>query len=54
MKERDLVLRKNEVSRIHPNDKLDPIWDGPRRVIKCNGNRSYRLQEFEGKILTKT
>lgn len=24
------------------------------QVIECNGNRSYKLQDFEGKILAQT
>ncbi|KAI5654430.1 hypothetical protein M9H77_31617 [Catharanthus roseus] len=34
-----------------PNRKLDSTWEGPYQVIKGNGNRSYKLQDFEGKIL---
>ncbi|KAI5657791.1 hypothetical protein M9H77_26584 [Catharanthus roseus] len=51
---RDLVLRKNKVSRVGANRKLDPICEGPYRVIKDNGNRSYKLRGFEGKTLART
>lgn len=43
IKEVDLVLRKNEISRVDLNRKLDLIWEGPYRVIKLNGNGSYKL-----------
>ncbi|KAI5672467.1 hypothetical protein M9H77_12831 [Catharanthus roseus] len=36
IKEGDLVLRKNKVSKVDPNRKLDPTWEGPYRVIKVN------------------
>ncbi|KAI5654663.1 hypothetical protein M9H77_31850 [Catharanthus roseus] len=54
LKEGDLVLRKNEISQVDPNRKLDLIWEGPYQVIKVNGHGSYRLQDSEGKILAKT
>lgn len=50
IRECDLVLRKNEVSRLDPNKNLDPTWEGPYLVIKSSGNGSYKLQDFEGKI----
>lgn len=54
IKKGDLVLRKNEVSRVDPNRKLYRTWEGPYRVLKANGNESYKLQDFEGNILART
>ncbi|KAI5658618.1 hypothetical protein M9H77_27411 [Catharanthus roseus] len=54
IKEADLVLRKTEVSRVDPYRKLDPTWEGPYQVIKDNVNKSYKLQDFEEKILART
>ena len=42
----DLVMRK-----AHPyelENKLSPNWTGPFRVIKANGNGSYKLETLEG------
>lgn len=36
------------------NRKLAPAWKGLYQVVKCNNNGSYRLQDFEGKILART
>ncbi|KAI5658185.1 hypothetical protein M9H77_26978 [Catharanthus roseus] len=46
--------KKSEVSRVDPNRKLDPTWERPYRVMKDNGNESYKLRNFERKILAKT
>lgn len=54
IKEGDLVLQKNEVSRVDPNRKLDPNWEGPYRVVRCNDSGSYKLQDNEEKILART
>lgn len=54
IKKSDLELRKNEVSKVDPNRKLDLVWEGPYRVIKVYDNGSYKLQDLEGKILAKT
>lgn len=42
------------MSRVDPNRKLDPVWEGPYHVLKSNGNTSYKLQDCERKILAKT
>lgn len=44
MKSEGLIQTKN----------WNPIWEGNYQVIKCNENGSYKLQDFEGKILART
>ncbi|XP_027178134.1 uncharacterized protein LOC113777298 [Coffea eugenioides] len=33
---RDLVLRKNSVSRSEPHGKLSPKWEGPYRIVELS------------------
>lgn len=47
------MLMKNEDNRVYTNRKLDPIWEEPYRIVKSNGNGSYKLQDCKGKILAK-
>lgn len=39
----ELVLRKNEASRVEGQRKLDPTWEGPYRVHEAHRSGSYKL-----------
>ncbi|XP_027150213.1 uncharacterized protein LOC113750438 [Coffea eugenioides] len=45
---RDLVLRKNSVSRAEPQGKLNPKWEGPYRVVESSQNRYCKLANRDG------
>ena len=49
----DLVLRLVE-STSQSRKKLDPIWDGPFRVVSSCGNGAYRMETLEGYELPNT
>lgn len=44
----DLVLRKNEASRVEGQRKLDPTWEGPYRVHEAYRSGSYKLTALDG------
>ncbi|KAK3027684.1 hypothetical protein RJ639_041394 [Escallonia herrerae] len=51
----DLVLRR--VAASNPHDaigKLSPNWEGPYRVTKYGGPRSYHLEHLDGKSIPRT
>lgn len=50
----DLVLRKNEASRVEGQRKLDPTWEGPYRVHEAHRSGSYKLTTLDGTPIPRT
>ena len=44
----DLVLRKNSVSRAETQEKLNPKWEGPYRVVESSQNGYRKLAYRDG------
>ena len=51
---RDLVLRKNSISRAESQGKLTPRWEGPYRVIKSSQNGCCKLAYRDGSQVPRT
>ena len=50
----DLVLRKVVGNKKDPREgKLGPNWEGPYRITSVLGNGAYRLEDSEGKELSR-
>ncbi|KAL0320131.1 UNVERIFIED_CONTAM: hypothetical protein Sradi_5274600 [Sesamum radiatum] len=47
----DLVLRR--VDTLKPVGKLDPIWEGPYKVMGVIGRGAYELEDLEGRPLPR-
>ncbi|XP_071939909.1 uncharacterized protein [Coffea arabica] len=51
---RDLVLRKNSVSRVEPQNKLSPNWEGPYRVVEISQNGYCKLAYRDTVLVPRT
>ncbi|KAL0420632.1 UNVERIFIED_CONTAM: hypothetical protein Slati_3086100 [Sesamum latifolium] len=47
----DLVLRR--VDTLKPVGKLDPTWEGPYKIMSVIGRGAYRLEDSEGRPLSR-
>ncbi|GAA0175317.1 hypothetical protein LIER_28509 [Lithospermum erythrorhizon] len=50
----DLVLRMFKASKAKDKNKLNPKWEGPKRVKKVVGPETYILEELLGKEIEHT
>lgn len=50
----DLVLRRNEASRVEGQRKFYPAWEGPYRVQEAHRSGSYKLTTLDGMPIPRT
>nr|GEY85807.1 reverse transcriptase domain-containing protein [Tanacetum cinerariifolium] len=53
-KPRDLVYQNNDASHAKDSGKLSPKWEEPCEVTKALGKGSYKLRNYNGKLLPRT
>jgi hypothetical protein len=39
---------------VEATGKLDPVWEGPFRIVRCHRNGKYKLEIMEDKEVMRT
>lgn len=53
-KPHEYVFRSNESSRVEPQGKLGPNWEGPCQIAEALGNGAYKLRTIMGETIPRT